>query len=315
MEKTPNQFIPVTLIKGFLEAGKSTYINSLFKNKKKDTGTILLLSLEEGEVSYNGSALEEKGVALVELEEESCLNRDNLERISSLYNPSGIVIECNAMWKMPEFEFPRNWQVTKRIAVLCGPTLGLYLYNMRSFMGPMLSRCDRIIINRCEDLQMLAPVKSKLRPLLDDISVAAIESGGSSYPFDSIQDLVPYSLDAEVIAVTPASYVFWFYDCQDHQSRYEGRRVSLDADIKKSPVLKTGDFALGKIAITCCEADMSFLGYIAHYDSIDSFSQYDNVHAEAVINYTFMQQYKRVMPYLQITHMELSAPDNHAITF
>ena len=60
---------------------------------------------------------------------------------------------------------------------------------------------------------------------------------------------------------------------------------------------------------------MSFLGYIAHYDSIDSFSQYDNVHAEAVINYTFMQQYKRVMPYLQITHMELSAPDNHAITF
>ena len=61
MEKTPNQFIPVyPTDKGFLEAGKSTYINSLFKNKK-GYRHYSLLSLEEGRISITVLRLKKKG--------------------------------------------------------------------------------------------------------------------------------------------------------------------------------------------------------------------------------------------------------------
>lgn len=314
---TINSPIPIILIRGFLEAGKTTLINRLINGRKICTDNTLLISCEEGETAFDNVALNENHITLIDLENESKLNRDYLEYLSALYTPSMVIIECNVMWKMIEFEIPRNWKVIKRIAVLSGPTLSLYLDNMRAYLGPMLSRCDQIIINRCDSsgLDMLSPIKSKLRPLLDDISSVLIESCGSTYGFNSIKDLVPYALDTNIIAITPENYGFWFYDCQDHRSRYEGRRISLDASIKKSPVLDTGEFALGRIAMTCCEADMSFLGYIAHYDQIDSFPQYSYVHVEADINYRFMQKYKAIMPYLEIIRMDLLTPNDRIVTF
>lgn len=316
---TMEQFIPVTLIRGFLDAGKSTLINRLIGDGSlcPDGDDILLLSCEEGEAAFDNAVLDKKNITVIRLEDESRLNQEYLEQLDILYAPSRIIIECNVMWKLIEFELPRNWKADKRIAVLCGPTLGLYLDNMRAFLGPLLSRCDQIFINRCDSggPDMLSPVKAKLRPLLDDTSAVIIESQGILYDFDAVKDVLPYILDTDPVVITPENYVYWFYDCQDHQNRYEGRRVSMDASVKKSPVLKSGDFALGRIAITCCEADMDFLGYIAHYDLIDSIPQFAHVHAEAIIRYRFMQNYNTVMPYLEVLYMESLVPDDSVVTF
>lgn len=313
------RFIPVTLIRGFLDAGKSTLINRLAQDgtlcpEKED---ILLLSCEEGETAYDGTCLNQKNITVIELEDESRLSREYLEHLDALYAPKRVILECNAMWNLAEFELPQNWKAEKRIAVLCGPTLGLYLDNMRAFLGPMLSRCNQIFINRCDSggPGMLSPVKAKLRPLLDDTSAVIIESQGSLYTFDDIRDILPYALEADPVVITPENYVCWFYDCQDHQNRYEGRRISMDASVKKSPVLGTGGFALGRIAITCCEADMEFLGYIAHYDLIDSIPQFAHVHVEVMVRYRFMQNYNAVMPYLEVLRMEPLNPDNSIVTF
>lgn len=296
--------IPVTLVKGFLEAGKSTYINKMLQNESAHTTSTLLLCFEEGEVSFDPNTLKNCSVILEEINDEVLLNRNYLEQLSSLHSPSRIIVEYNSMWKMQEFEFPHNWNIVRRISILSGNTLGIYLDNMRAFMGPMLSRCDQIIINRCDNLKFLSSIKRKLRPLLDDPSNVIIESQGKEYPFDVLEDLPPYSLDAEQVTISADDYVYWFYDCQDYPDRYEGKHLLLQGNIKKSPVLKDGEFAFGKIAITCCEADMSFLGYIAHFESIDDFPNLSDVQVEAIIQYRYQKQYQKVMPYLKIIHME-----------
>lgn len=295
--------IPVILIRGFLDAGKTTLINQMAADGRLGAGRLLLLFCEEGETAFDETAFHGGSVTAVCLEEESQFERDFLIQLTELYTPSTVVIECNAMWKTVEFEFPENWKTTKRISVLAAPTLGLYLTNMRAFLGPMLSRCDQIFINRCRKLFTLSPFKASLRPLLDNISSVMIESPNGYYGLDAVDDMLPYKLDAETLHITPENYVFWFYDCQDHPDRYNGRKISLEADIKKTPFLNSGEFALGTIAVTCCEADMSFLGYLAHYEQIDSFPQYVHVQATALIQYRFQQSYHAVMPYLEILHM------------
>lgn len=312
-----NDFIPVILVRGFLDSGKSTFINQLFHDDVFSSESVLLLSCEEGETAFDDDVSNRPNVTTVILEQESLLNRDYLEQLASDCSPSQIIIECNTMWKMIEFELPKNWKVEKRIAILCGVTLDLYLDNMRSLLGPMLSRCDQIIINRYEpeDFARLGSVKRKLRPLLDNPANVIIKTSGGCYDYDAISDTVPYSLDQDVIPIAPEHYVFWFYDCRDHPKRYDGKRVILNASVKKSPVLPKGDFALGKIAITCCEADMSFLGYIAHYEEIDSLSQLANVRAEAIIRYRFMKNFNAVMPYLEITQIDTTVSKDSVATF
>lgn len=296
--------IPVILIRGFLDAGKTTLINQMAADGRLGTGRLLLLFCEEGETTFDRTAFHGDSVTAVCLEKESQFERNYLIQLTNLHTPSTVVIECNVMWGMIEFEFPENWKIKEKIAVLAAPTLGLYLMNMRSFFGPMLSRCDQVFINRCEQgPESLSPFKAELRPLLYNISGVLIESPNGYCGLDAVEDRLPYELEAETIHILSEHYVFWFYDCQDHPDRYRGRKVTLNADIKKTPLLNPGEFALGKIAVTCCEADMSFLGYLAHYEQIDSFPQYVHVQATAVIHYRFQQNYNAVMPCLEVLHM------------
>ncbi len=309
------QMIPVMLVRGFLESGKTTWIGKKIQSLscKED---ILVISCEEGDVEFDDVLPKNKSIRFLQLEDEASLNREYLTELTSAYSPSLIIIECNTMWKMIEFELPGNWQVKQRIALLSGETLGIYLDNLRAYIGPMVSRCDQIIINRCHDGPgQLRSIKSKLRPLLDDPAKVVVETDERQYGFSDIEDLIPYPLDQEVLELQPEHYVYWYYDCRDNQSRYEGRKITLSASVKKSPVLPRGDFALGKIAITCCEADMSFLGYVAHYHDLDSVEQFARVKAEAVIRYRFMENYHAVVPYLEVTHMSAVTHCDDAIHY
>lgn len=308
-----NTFMPVVLIRGFLDAGKSTYLNSLLKALDSD-GNKLLISCEEGEVEYDSCLLQEKHVTVVALEDEDDFQRETLEQLSQQLQPSCIFIECNAMWKMIEFEMPGNWHIEKRIALLAGPTLDLYLINMRALLGPMLSRCDEIIINRSAP-ELLVSVKQRLRPLLDDISAVSIVTDHGTYSLTDVKDCLPYSMEQEIVEITPQNYVFWFYDCQDNRSRYEGKTISVAGDIKKSPVFQEHEFALGKIAITCCEADMSFLGFLARYEGTDIYDQFTHVRVVATVQYRYMQNYQKVMPYLQVIHMEPTPAEEKIASF
>ena len=69
-------------------------------------------------------------------------------------------------------------------------------------------------------------------------------------------------MKADVIRIAPEDYGIWYIDCMDKPERYVDRVVEFTAMVMKSPEFPKNYFVPGRMAMTCCEADMAFLGFI-----------------------------------------------------
>ena len=75
--------IPVYLFVGFLESGKTKFIQETFEDPNFDSGDkTLLLVCEEGEEEYNQKKFAFPGVTVKVLEDKSELNPQNLAKLA-----------------------------------------------------------------------------------------------------------------------------------------------------------------------------------------------------------------------------------------
>ena len=75
--------IPVYLFVGFLESGKTKFIQETFEDPNFDSGDkTLLLVCEEGEEEYNQKKFAFPGVTLYNLEDKAELNPQNLAKLA-----------------------------------------------------------------------------------------------------------------------------------------------------------------------------------------------------------------------------------------
>ena len=74
--------VPVYLFVGFLESGKTTFIQETFEDPNFDSGDkTLLLVCEEGEVEYKPEKFAFPGTSIRVLEDKSELNAQNLANL------------------------------------------------------------------------------------------------------------------------------------------------------------------------------------------------------------------------------------------
>ena len=72
--------IPIYIINGFLESGKTTFLQGVLDGGDFDDGAPgLLILCEEGEEEYDGTTLKEMNISVVTVEEEEELNGAFLE--------------------------------------------------------------------------------------------------------------------------------------------------------------------------------------------------------------------------------------------
>ncbi|MEI3173549.1 MAG: hypothetical protein V8S76_05585 [Lachnospiraceae bacterium] len=72
----------------------------------------------------------------------------------------------------------------------------------------------------------------------------------------------PYDLNAAVIQIDDMDYGLWYLDVSDNPERYEGKKVRFLAKVMKSNRFPQGVFIPGRNAMTCCENDIRFVGYL-----------------------------------------------------
>ena len=113
--------IPVYVISGFLDAGKSTFIKPMLVSEDFTGGDkTLFLVCEQGEEEYDPARLARYyNVAVEYIENEEDLTTEKMRQLELKYRPDQILVEYNGMWSLAEFEqkMPPNWTIYQLIAI------------------------------------------------------------------------------------------------------------------------------------------------------------------------------------------------------
>ena len=132
-----NSQINVFLFTGFLEAGKTSFIQQSLENINFCTGEpTLLLVCEEGIEDYNPERFANGGVTLRKITKPEELNRAHLLVLQEEANATRILIEYNGMWMLEDLykALPDNWTVLREVLFIDGKTFFTYNTNMRQLM-------------------------------------------------------------------------------------------------------------------------------------------------------------------------------------
>ena len=88
--------IPVYLFAGFLDGGKTSFINGILRDGFAWENRTLLICCEEGAEEYDSKAL--RNVTVVNVGEEADLTRDFLKQCEKKYKPRQVMVEFDGMW-------------------------------------------------------------------------------------------------------------------------------------------------------------------------------------------------------------------------
>ena len=105
--------VPIYLITGFLESGKTSFLSfTLQQDYFRTEGKTLLILCEEGEEEYDEEALAKDNVVVEVIEKEEDFTPERLQALDIIHQPDRVVIEYNGMWlvsKFEQMELPEGW--------------------------------------------------------------------------------------------------------------------------------------------------------------------------------------------------------------
>lgn len=259
-----DEIMPVFLINGFLEAGKTEFLKfTMAQEYFQAEGKTLLIVCEEGDTEYEEELLKDTKTAVVYVDDMSQITPERLEELELFYNPERVLIEWNGMWNQDELQIPKDWTIYQQITIVDGSTIDLYLKNMKPLFGAMLRNTELVIVNRCDGIpeEQLGAYRRTLKAMGQQADIVFETSEGEVEPEITEEDL-PYDMKEDVVKIAPEYYGIWYIDCMDKPERYVGKVVEFTAMAMKSPEFPKNYFVPGRMAMTCCEADMAFLGFI-----------------------------------------------------
>lgn len=305
--------VPVFLVNGFLDSGKTSFMAyTLSEDYFHIEGSTLLILCEEGEVEYRKSLLKRENVIKISVDDMESLSEGFLNELNDSYRPDRVMIEYNGMWPDPEtvLHYPKGWTLYQQLTIMNGATLGTYLNNMKALMGPMLKNSELCIVNRCDNIpeKTLLDYKRKLRPMLFKGSVVVFEDNMGEIQLETLDEELPFDVSKEPISIAPDDYGIWFIDAKDYPERYMGKTVEFTAQVVKSRTLRSDEFVPCRMVMTCCEADMQPLGYIARFRDADRLKTGDWVKIQAKVSSASRDEYHGEGPYLDVVNLVGAEP-------
>lgn len=256
---------PVYLFTGFLESGKTTFINETLSDPKfyKDGDRTLLLLCEEGEIEPDPSVFAFPDVFVEIIDDKSRLNPDKLEALRRKHQANRILLEYNGMWLVSDLfaSVPRNWVIYQIMNFFDANTVGLYNANMRNLVVDKLSFCELTVFNRCSSETDTDALHKLVRGVSRRTDIIYENSDGT-FVYDDTEDPLPFDVNADVIEIADRDYALWYRDLADSMESYDAKKVTFIGQATKNDKLKPDEFVIGRQIMTCCADDITYSGLL-----------------------------------------------------
>ena len=314
MEETP-----VYLFTGFMDSGKTTLIKeTLFDQDFGNGAKTLIIACEDGEVEYEENELARINAKLLQIENEEDFTEDLLYNINIQYLPEQVFIEYNGTWEMAkllETKLPDGWVIVQSLATADATTYEMYLNNMRSMIMEQLFKADVVIFNRCDDNTPKGKFRRSVKALNRRAQIVYERADGSID--ENENEELPYDINAPVIELSDADYGLWYLDATDSPARYDKKKVKFLALVyNPEKMQKRGMFVPGRFAMTCCEADIQFVGFKCKYPDAKEIPHKSWINITAEVRIEFAKEYRGKGPVLYPVSIEpAEKPEDELVYF
>jgi len=310
--------IPVYLFTGFLESGKTKFIQETLEDKRFNNGErTLLLVCEEGEEEYAPDQFYGKNVFIRQVESEEELTSENLTDWLAQTKSTRAVVEYNGMWMLDTLynAMPESWVVYQEFMFADAATFLTYNANMRQLTYDKLKSCELVVFNRFRKEMDKMPFHKIVRGASRRTDIA-YEYASNKVEYDDIEDPLPYDVTAPVIEIKDSDYAIWYRDLSENPKIYEGKTVSVKLRALTRKKLPAGTFIVGRHIMTCCVQDTQFAALVCQWDKADTVTNDSWMTLTAQIHFKFNRAYGKKGPVLTyISAQSADAPENPVATF
>ena len=312
------QDMPVYLFTGFLEAGKTRFIQETLEDRRFCNGEkTLLLLCEEGEEEYEPDEFASKTVSIRVLEDPSELTPEHLAALARETDAERIVIEYNGMWLLDALytALPEGWMVYQEFFFADARTILQYNSNMRQLVYDKLKSCELVVFNR------FAPAMDKMEyhklvraasPRAD----IAFEYPDGKVEYDDIVDPLPFDVDAPVIEIGDDHFALWYRDLSEEPKKYEGKTVRFKCRALVRQKLPPETFVAGRHVMTCCVEDIQYMPIMGRWKNASNLRDKQWLTVTGKIELEYNQKTGQKIPTLKVTQLvPAEVPNQEVATF
>ncbi len=258
--------IPVYAFTGFLDSGKTKFIQETLEDPRFNAGErTLLLVFEEGEEEYDFSTYPAQNVFLEVLDQQKVTTKE-LQALAKKYRAQRVVAELNGMQLVGDIysRFPEDWVVAQEVMFADATTFEAYNANMRNLVMDKLVGGQMVVFNRLQPGADTMGLHKLVRAANRRMDILYDYLDGTT-AFDEIEDPLPFDINAPVIDVKDADYALWYRDVTEEAAKYDGKIVRFKGQVALLRRTKENMFAPGRFVMTCCEDDIQFCGIPCSY--------------------------------------------------
>jgi len=310
--------IPVYAFTGFLESGKTKFIQETLEDPRFNGGErTLLLVCEEGEEEYDISSYPHTNVYKEIIEDLDELTTEQLSAMAKKYRIQRVVAELNGMRLAGDFyeKMPENWEIAQEVMFADASTIMSYNANMRSLVVDKLTGAEMVVFNRVPVGADIMPFHKLARALNRRIDIIYDYLDGNTQ-FDDIEDPLPFDINAPVIEVGDEDYALFYRDITEEPDKYDKKTVKFKGQVAKLRREKEGMFAPGRFVMTCCADDITFMGIPCKWAASNDLKPRSWVMVTAHISVQYHNVYRGIGPVLTAKEVvPAEAPEQDVCTF
>lgn len=259
--------IPVYVFTGFLDSGKTKFIQETLEDPRFNAGErTLLLVFEEGEEEYDFSSYPHQNVYMEVLDQQTVTSGE-LKALAKKHKAQRVVAELNGMQLVGDLytRFPEEWVVAQEVMFADATTIMAYNANMRNLVMDKLMGGQMVVFNRLQPGEDTMALHKLVRAANRRMDILYDYLDGTT-AFDEVVDPLPFDIQSSVIEIADPDYALWYRDVTEEPEKYNGKTVCFKGQVAMLRRDRDNMFAPGRFVVTCCVDDIQFCGIPCRFD-------------------------------------------------